>query len=439
MMGAQAAANVGGKVTEVFPDGAEREGAFRLLENAAVTAEAMAEAEHRATAQQCFGEAFVFVPVDGSSLKVTDRTGAKGLGSVGARAKGARGLLVMSAIAVTLAGIPVGVCGQRYWARPLQARHRRKKSAARPLAERETRHWLEVLAQTRAAFAQEAPQTRPWFQLDRGGDAWPVLFAATRAHDLLTVRAVHDRGLWAEVGGERRRLWPTVTSQTPLGTYVLPVPPGPNRTERTATMAIRACAVRLDLKATPSNFHFDAPVWAVHVREVGTTPAGEAPIEWLLLTTYPVTDLAAAQLVVYGYSRRWRIEEFHKAWKSGACRVEDTQLRACDRIEKWATLQAAVAMRILRLTYLGRTAPETPATAVFTVAEIQAVLIASRRPQRKPRGAAHTVGELQVLVARLGGYTGKSSGGPPGALVLARGLCRIELLAELIAAGEIGT
>jgi hypothetical protein len=96
-------------------------------------------------------------------------------------------------------------------------------------------------------------------------------------------------------------------------------------------------------------------------------------------------------------------------------------------------------MRILRLTYLGRTAPETPATAVFTVAEIQAVLIASRRPQRKPRGAAHTVGELQVLVARLGGYTGKSSGGPPGALVLARGLCRIELLAELIAAGEIGT
>ncbi|MBI5478751.1 MAG: hypothetical protein HY906_07850 [Deltaproteobacteria bacterium] len=93
-MGAQMAARPGGKVTEVFTEPAAREAAFRLLENDDVDPAAVAETIHRATARACFGEPFVFVPVDGSSLNLTDATGAKGLGAVGARAKNARGLCV---------------------------------------------------------------------------------------------------------------------------------------------------------------------------------------------------------------------------------------------------------------------------------------------------------------------------------------------------------
>jgi hypothetical protein len=436
-MGAQMAARPGGKVTEVFTEPAAREAAFRLLENDDVEPAAVADAIHQATARGCFGEPFVFVPVDGSSLNLADATGAKGLGAVGARAKNARGLCVMSAIAVKRDGTPVGTCGQAYWARPVRAAHRRRKTETRPVMERETRYWLEVMAQTRAAFEAEARDTRPWFQLDRGGDAWPVLFAATRLQQLVTVRATHDRRLCVEVKGQRHHLWAEVTRQPPLGRHTLVVPPGPGRAGRTAVMEIRACSVCLDLQAVPSTLHFETPVWAVHVREVDTTPTGEPPIEWMLLTTYPVTDLAAAQLVIFAYAQRWRIEEFHKIWKSGACRVEETQLREGERIEKWATMQAAVAMRILRLTYLARTAPATPATAVFTVGEVQAALVATHQPLKKPRGGAHTVVEIRDAVARLGGYTGKSSGGPPGALVIARGLCRMELLAQVIDAGMV--
>jgi len=436
-MGAQMAARPGGKVTEVFTSPAAREAAFRLLENDEVAPGAIAEAIHRGTAHACFGEPFVFVPVDGSSLNLTDATGAKGLGAVGARAKNARGLCVMSAIAVKRDGTPVGTCGQAYWARPVRPARRRRKAKMRPVMERETRFWLEVMAQTRAAFEAEARDTRPWFQLDRGGDAWPVLFAATELQQLVTVRATHDRRLCVTVKGQRRHLWAEVTRHAPLGQHALAVPPGPGRAGRTALMEIRACQVCLDLHAVPSTLHFEAPVWAVHVREVNTTPTGEPPIEWMLLTTYPVTDLAAAQVVIFAYAQRWRIEEFHKIWKTGACRVEETQLREGERIERWATMQAAVAMRILRLTYLARTAPETPATAVLSTGEIQAALAATQRPLRKRRGLAHTVVEVVDAVARLGGYTGKSSGGPPGALVIARGLYRIELLAQLIHDGMV--
>src|SRR3990167_9257495 len=78
-MAATTAANPNGKVTAVFSDGAEREAAFRLLENDDVSPAAVALAAHEATARRARGEKLVIVPVDGSSLNITDRTGGKGL------------------------------------------------------------------------------------------------------------------------------------------------------------------------------------------------------------------------------------------------------------------------------------------------------------------------------------------------------------------------
>ena len=48
----------------------------------------------------------------------------------------------------------------------------------------------------------------------------------------------------------------------------------------------------------------------------------------MLLTNAPTGTLGEAQAVLRGYAMRWRIEEFHKTWKSGRCHVELTQLRS---------------------------------------------------------------------------------------------------------------
>lgn len=54
--------------------------------------------------------------------------------------------------------------------------------------------------------------------------------------------------------------------------------------------------------------------------------------------------------------------------------------------------------------------------------------------QRKWKlGQVLPIGEVVQWIAQVGGYTGKSSGGPPGALVLARGLKRLALLAAYAA------
>ncbi|MRG96682.1 transposase [Polyangium spumosum] len=171
----------------------------------------------------------------------------------------------------------------------------------------------------------------------------------------------------------------------------------------------------------------------VWVREKGRVPEGEERIEWLLLTNHPITTLEDACLVVFGYTQRWRIEEFHRTWKQGGCNVEATQLQTSEHVKRWATLLAAVAMRIERLKYLSRNQPDLPATEELSRYEIDALIL--KRRKRKNPGIPDgilTIGIATQWIAELGGYTGKSSGGPPGSITIGRGLERLAPVAETL-------
>jgi hypothetical protein len=70
-------------------------------------------------------------------------------------------------------------------------------------------------------------------------------------------------------------------------------------------------------------------IWVVQAREI-KPPAGEEPIEWILLTDFKVRTLQKALQILKLYSLRWQIEVFHKILKSGR-RVEDNQLKTAER------------------------------------------------------------------------------------------------------------
>lgn len=427
---AQTAGRPAGQITQVFSTSSSREGAFRLVENDAVLVEELIQASSRTCAERGVGNEYVFVPIDGTSLNLTDKARNKGTGVVGARYVGARGLQVMTAMAVTPNGTPLGLCGQSWWARTEAVK--RKKTGGfdkRPLEKKETWHWVDVMNQARRAFSGEACP-RPWFQLDRGGDAWPVILDGLDPAQLFTVRAAHNRRLEAQaLDGQRIYLKPTLAAQPVLATYELKVPPSSKRQERIAQIEIRSCQVTIALRTTPKKTK-NVTLWAVLAREVAaTTPGKEKPIEWLLLTTHPVQTEEAARLVLFGYSQRWRIEEFHRLWKTSACNVEDNQLRDKDHIIRWAIILATVAIRLLRLTYLARETPDAPASVELSASEIQAIVLA-----REPKAVPSTVSIALAVrwLADLGGYTGYSSSGPPGALTIARGLQRIETLASVL-------
>jgi len=413
-----------GTVTGVFRSGAEREGAFRLLENARLDERALGEAQARAALERCRPRSTVFVPVDATGLTFADTHGRKGLGPIGSRHQGARGLQAMTALVVDDSGTTLGIGAQRYWTRAEKASPEYHEDRRAP-SKRESAEWMRTLRVAHKRFAEYAPETTPWYQLDRGGDYWHVLLEGTRMGLLLTVRAAYDR----RIDGSARKLWETLRAQRACGTIRVQVPSRPGHAARVATLSIRASRVELLLHPRGRAAQ-RVCVNAVLVAEQGTVPRSER-IEWMLLTTADVTTFEQAAAVVRGYTMRWRIEEFHRTWKSGGCNVEASQLRSRDALVKWATLLASVAARIERLKRLAREQPDLPATEELSRDEIDAVIALGELKGRKA-GDTPTLGQVVHAIARLGGYTGKSSGGPPGATVLTRGLADVAVAVKVL-------
>jgi hypothetical protein len=424
-MAKRAALAPSGKVSEVFQDDAERQGAYDLIENKHVEVGALLAAMGGAVARRSQDQPFVFVPLDGSSLNLADRAASKDFGVIGSPlgVKGtmARGLKVISAIGVDPQGIPLGIAAMTYWTRQAV---QQKPAKARKLQDKETRYWLATIDQAIEHLGSVADQTRLWFQLDREADAQQILEHLSKCGHLYTVRGNWNRKV-RDHRGERRYVYDVLARQAPKGTYRLRIPEGPGRSARHARMSVRAVPVTIDLhdKWTKSSRALKTNV--VWVREEGHLPAGQQRLEWLLVTNHSIETLEDTHLVLYGYTQRWRIEEFHRTWKQGSCNVEAMQLHSADRAQIWATILAAVSMRIERLKYLSRNQPDLPATEELSRYEIEALVMLKRQHKKKneevPDGIP-TIAQATRWIADLGGYTGKSSGGPPGAVTIGRGL-----------------
>jgi hypothetical protein len=436
---ARAAEKPSGKLSEVFAVAKELDAAYDFVESR-VAPERLEAVVAQATTKRCKQVARVRVAVDGSSLTLAHRRAGrtKGFGPIGRIKSGWFGLKVINALAVDEQGVPIGLLAQSWWARseapPRTPRQRKRdRTRKRPL-EKETGRWLETIQ--RGAERLTAAGVDGWFQLDREADAWPLLHSLASTGHWFTVRSSWNRRL-ADVG-DKQYLRAYMASIAQLGTYELDVPERWGRQPRRARMVIRAAKTTLLLreknngkKPRPLGLHV---VWT---HEVGTTPSGEKPLDWMLLTNAPVECLDQVRAVVEAYSTRWRIEEFHRTWKTGGCNAESTQLRSRDAVIRWATILAVTAARVERLKRLGREQPNRPATDELSSVEIE-VLIALKRRYKKCTesvpDAIPTMAQAMRWVADLGGYTGQSSGGPPGAITLGRGLERLQAGVEAVLA-----
>jgi hypothetical protein len=429
-MAAQAARSPAGRVLQVFDTSAERQGAYDLLGNEACSARAITRGMGNVTARRAAELPTVFVSIDGSSLSLVDRTGRKGFGGVGSTNKGGRGLKVVTAYAINSHGTPVGVLDQQWWSRrPCRKRH---DCHSRSVADKETKHWLASIDASLDRLNAHAPDTRAWLLLDRESDRRHHLEALRDSGATYVVRSSYNRRLSEDLP---RYLVEELRVVTPLYSYPLDVKAGPGRTARKAHLAVRIVRVRLRLRDRQSRRMTPFEVNVVEAREEGTCPKGETPIAWRLLTNHLVEDAEDARRVIDAYAKRWAIELFHKTWKSGACNVEDSQLRDREHVIKWATIMAAVAARIERLKSLSRSEPDIPADRELSQHELLALITLKRRTKKRTETIPDEVPSLAQAIwwmAELGGYTGKSSGGPPGSITIQRGFVKVAAAAEAI-------
>jgi hypothetical protein len=439
-MATRVAERPAGKVSEVFKNDSERQGAYDLLESGKVSVEAVLLSMGLAASERAAAESFAYVAVDGSSITLTDRDNTKGFGRVGNRDK-SRGLKVINALGLNPQGVGLGLLTQVWWARPAapirtgsSKRRRAQKSRSkrqRGPEEKETRYWMQAIDEA----TERAQQTgaKLWFLLDREADCQAILTKLTDSNQQFTVRGAWNRAI-ENIDEGSEHLLERLAKKRPQAAYEFEVPAGPKRTARRARMAVRCGRVVLRMGESRRQRQL-LELTAVWALEQGTCPAGEKPLDWLLLTSAEVRTSDDARDIIHGYTLRWRVENLHKTWKTGACKVEDTQLRSRQAATLWATLLAAVAARIERLKDLSRSEPDKPASVELDPYEIRALILLKRQHKKKTEvvpDAMPTIAQATRWIADLGGYTGRSSGGPPGAITIRRGLEYLAPATELL-------
>lgn len=428
-MAATAVGSVAGTVTAAFQgDGAGREGAYRLLEHHGEQHDAVGKAAALACFKRAVGLPCVLVPIDGTSLTAVAGSEPGEFGPVGNSRTLSRGLNIMHAVCLTVAGTPLGVANQSYWTRS-EVRRNKDRWARRkvPFEDKETLQWLHVMERVLEAKDEAGFRGNVWFQADRGADFAEFMAWASMTPCWVTVRAKADRTV---VCSEAEKLWAAVSSVKACHRYSINVPRGENRRARKASLEIRFQEIVLALPRALGWSGVCVPLYGVLVRET-SGPKGEEPIEWLLLTTKPVRTPRDAREVVKAYGLRWRIEECHKTWKS-VQRVEGNQLKTAGALALWARILFSVSVRAERLKRLARESPDLPATTEFTEHELEIIRLRLKKTRLEMKNP--TMVKVVEWVARLGGYTGKSSGGPPGSITIGRGLDFLEGAAWVLAA-----
>ena len=107
-------------------------------------------------------------------------------------------------------------------------------------------------------------------------------------------------------------------------------------------------------------------------------PVGVEPIDWLLITTWPVATLKMARRLVGWYALRWGIECWHKVLKV-VCGVERRQMKSAQALERALALDMMVTSRVLLLSRLGKEHPDLPAELFYSPEELAVLEVKKKR------------------------------------------------------------
>ena len=185
------------------------------------------------------------------------------------------------------------------------------------------------------------------------------------------------------------------------------------RKMRVATLGFSAVRMKLRRPRNVANAAAHLSLNIVRVCEVDA-PAGEQPIEWLLVTTEAVRTKKDIERIVDLYRTRWVIEEFFKALKTG-CAYEKRELESRHALLNALALLTPVACHLLWLRSVAQHASHRPATHVISARQLS--VLRALQPGRVPDGA--TARDVLLAIAELGGHV--SNNGEPGWLTIWRG------------------
>lgn len=405
-----------GSLPQQLIEWSDLKAAYRLFDCEDVTFDGVA-GPHWGLRQACGPGRFLLVS-DTTSLNFTPQRGIPGLGPLG-KGQGYGFLLHSSLMLKAGTGEVLGLAGQRIWCRPAKSLKRRTRTQVLR-GPRESQLWTFVIDQV-----GPPPEGAQWVHVaDRGADNFEVYHACRQQRCDWIIRSRCLTRTVNDATGSEISLAELLPSLNVLTTLTLDVSARKKagrdtaRVAHTARLEIAAGTLHVppprlrspELRAQKIDV---IPMNVVHVREIEPPPES-APVEWVLLTSLPVSDATEALETVTAYQRRWTIEEWHKALKTG-CQVTARQLRTRERLEPLIALLSIEAVRLLALKQQARLVPDQPAEETFPHSTLEQL------QQLRPKQKITTTRDAFRAIARLGGFLARKHDGEPGWQTLWRG------------------
>jgi hypothetical protein len=425
---------------------AETKAAYRFFHNDNVEVQNILAAHRAKTAERAGQHRTVLAIQDTSYLVYTSHRQTTGLGKLSLK-KGKRvekihsqGLLMHSCLAVTPAGLPLGLLAQKIFAREAVTEDQTMHRNVLPIEEKESYRWLESLKNSRSMCGNTQLVT----VCDREADIYELFQLSVELAAPVLVRANYDRpinkrSMYAEK--DIVKLWAHLEQQPSAGSFAIEIPArrgtkhASPRAPRVATVELRFVAFKLNPPKRLSAKLPDLAMYAIYVREKDP-PADEQPLEWMLLTNLTIENFAQAYEKVQWYCLRWRIEMYHKVLKSGF-HIEHCRLGDAQRLIRYVTVMSIIAWRLFLLTLIARTHPAAPCTTLLTDHEWKVLYCKVNRTTALPPQPP-TLHEAIIWIARLGGFLARKNDGQPGTIPLWRGWKRLTDLTQgwLLATGD---
>jgi hypothetical protein len=416
------------------------EGSYRFLRNKRVTANQIAEGGYYVTS--CLSQSIptLLAIEDTTTLSYTHRI-KDCLGDLGGpKEKSNRGFHVHTTLLMDAEKEKtIGLMAQERWCRDRKERGKKNHRRIRLYTEKESYKWERNTLELEKRLGPKMSDVIS--VCDREADIFEYIQYKLDHDQRFIVRASHNRKL----EGNNDCLFKILPSAVTLGTYTIEVAQKANRKKRLVTLELKTTSVTF----SPSHRRAKGarelkPITVNVVIAQEKNPPENDVLEWVLLTTEPTTTLACTRKITRYYEMRWRIEDFHKAWKSGVG-VETQRMQSVENLEKMIVILSFVAIRLLQLKeyFEYPVITDTPdnSTAcdeVLTDAEWKVLWNSVERkvlPEKIP-----TAAWAYKAIARLGGWTDSKRTGKAAWSTLWKGWFRLkERLEGLRIARELMT
>ena len=325
---------------------------------------------------------------------------------------------------------PLGFSWIKVFHRDEQMPDRNKRNYKRqPIEEKESYKWIEVAKKSKEVLSEAATVT---FIEDREGDIYEQFALIPDEKHHLIIRSRTTRNLT-----NGNNLYAEVDSTPVAGVYTIEVPTDKRKQQykRKASIELRftTCEIKCPDKVRNKGYPPSITITCISAKEIGNE---SNPISWKLLTTHQIENFEEALQIVYWYSVRWYIEQVFRLLKHQGFGIEESELESGWALRKLVVMQLSALLKILQMN-IAYSQPEggQPIEEVFDAEQIDVMHKLNRKlqgntPKLRNNFDPKTTKWATWIIAKLGGWKGYDSQGPPGVIVLTRGLERLGYIIE---------